>query len=47
VIGLDLSDTVAVGTGVAREFAAHHHSSSKSRMNPWLSTTFPSCVIGT
>jgi hypothetical protein len=47
VISLDLSDAVAVGTGVARRFAAHHHSSSKSRMNPWLSTTFPSCVIGT
>jgi hypothetical protein len=32
VIGLDLSDAVAIGTSVARKFAAHDHSSSRSRM---------------
>jgi hypothetical protein len=32
VIGLGLSDAVAIGTGVPRKFAAHDHSSSRSRM---------------
>jgi hypothetical protein len=44
VIALTLSDAVAISTGVARKL---DYSSSGSRMKPRLSTTFPSCSIGT
>jgi hypothetical protein len=40
------------GRSIEAEFGGHravddHHSSSESKINPWLSTTLPFCVIGT
>jgi len=48
MIGFGSRDTVGIDTGVARQFYVEEdHSSSRSSRNPWLSTTLPSCVIGT
>ena len=43
MICLGLGDAVSVDAGIA----THDQSSSRSSINLWLSTTLPSCVIGT
>jgi hypothetical protein len=46
---LGLGNAIRIEAAIAREIAAvdEHHSSSGSKLNPWLSTTLPLCVIGT